>query len=320
MFIDKPGTGLPTGIWALTVDHPVPTPELLTERIAFYSPDLTLRAELGDDSTVIERIPDPLSPATSSSESNSTGAESSSSSETDPAKDTDSSSEVTWEVPSEGQPVYLSPSQTRVAWQKSNYELPPERRTAQIWVADLEGNVPQMVADLPRGGFSGWISDEMILLSARESLDAREQALFTVSLVDGSTVELARGRRLQGELLSQDGAWLAYFVALDDDLEQNGTWVVHTQGSERHKLPDHLFGAYQWRDAYRLLIVPFQPGAEFHEIWEFNASTGQTRQLTDPDLMPFKIANGDWTVSPDGKQVAFVEKRDRNIWLLRLPD
>jgi Tol biopolymer transport system component len=167
---------------------------------------------------------------------------------------------------------------------------------------------------------SGWISDEVMLLSGRESLEAQEQTLFTLSLVDGSTVELARGKRLRGGLLSQDRTWLAYFVALDEDPEQNGTWVVRTIGTERHQLPGDLFGAYQWRDAHRLLIIPFQPNADVHEIWEFDARTGQTRRLTDPDLMPFKIANGDWTVSPDGRHVAFVESRDRNIWLLRLPD
>jgi Tol biopolymer transport system component len=40
----------------------------------------------------------------------------------------------------------------------------------------------------------------------------------------------------------------------------------------------------------------------------------------DPDVTPFKIANGDWAVSPDGRHVTFVENRDRNIWLLTLSD
>jgi Tol biopolymer transport system component len=42
--------------------------------------------------------------------------------------------------------------------------------------------------------------------------------------------------------------------------------------------------------------------------------------VTDPAITPFKVANGDWTVSPDGRYVAFVESRDHNIWLLALPD
>jgi Tol biopolymer transport system component len=69
-----------------------------------------------------------------------------------------------------------------------------------------------------------------------------------------------------------------------------------------------------------LLIIPFQPDAAYHEIWEFDVEAGQARRLVDPQVTPFKIANGDWTVSPDGRYVTFVESQDRNIWLLTLPE
>jgi len=317
LFIDKPNPDLPTGIWAVDVTQPRPTPELLTERIAFYTPDLTLRTELNEGRTVIERLTD--APSATASEAEASASEKNGSSGESSLPNSDSTSETTWEVPSEGQPVYVSPGQTRIAWQKSNDDLPTERRTTQVWVADLDGSTPQMVADLPRGGFSGWISDDVMLLTGRESLDDQEQALFALSLVDESRVELARGERLRGGLLSPDGLWLAYFVALDEDAAQNALWLVSTDGSVRHKLERDLFGAYQWRDTHRLLVIPFQPEATSHEIWEFDAETGQARWLTD-GLTPFKIANGDWSVSPDGQYVAFVESRDRNIWLLTLPD
>ena len=66
--------------------------------------------------------------------------------------------------------------------------------------------------------------------------------------------------------------------------------------------------------------IPFRPEAVSHEFWEMDINTGETRRLTDPDVIPFKIANGDWAVSPDGRHVVFVESRDRNIWLLTLVD
>ena len=307
LFIDKPSPDLPTGIWSVDVTESEPMPELLTEQIAFYTPDLNFRTELNQDSTTIERLASPLPSDDDSSDAGS-------------ALETNPQSETSWEVPSEGQPVYISPSEHRIVWQVSKSDLPFERRTAQIWVADLDGSVPQMVADLPRGGFNGWISDDAILLSGRETLESQEQVLFALSLSDGSRVELARGKRLRGGLLSPEGTWLAYFVALDEDPSQNGMWLIRSDGTERHGLGSDLFGAYQWRDDHRLLIIPFQPGAASHEFWEFDVSTGQTRRLTDPEVTPFKIANGDWTVSPDGQQVAFVESRDRNIWLLTLPD
>lgn len=301
LFIDKPGPELPVGIWAVDVTQPQPTPELLTEHIAFYTADLSFRIELGQDTTVIQRLDAPLAGAV-------------------PLPATVPPRGTSWELPAEGRPISISPGTKRVAWQLSDEDLLYEERTTQVWVADFDGGAPQMVAELPRGGFSGWISDDVLLLSGRESLESEEQVLFTLSLIDGREVELVRGKRLRGGLLSPGGAWLAYFISLDEDPAQNGMWLVRSDGSERRQLERELFGAYQWRDSHRLLIVPFQADAVSHAIWELDAKTGQARALTDPGLTPFKIANGDWDASPDGRHVIFVESRDRNIWLLTLPD
>jgi Tol biopolymer transport system component len=300
LYIDKPGPDQPTGIWGLDVAQADPTPELVTERIAYYTPDMTLASEIENDATVIERVE--KTPAAEGS-----GAQG------------DSESQQTWKIPTGGRPVSVSPGQKRITWQVSDEDLPSERRVTQIWVANLDGSDAQMVTSLPRGGFSGWVSDDTLLLSGRETLQSEEQVLFTLSLIDGRRLELARGKRLRGGLLSPDGSWLVYLIALDEDTQQNGVWLIGTDGSGRRKLERDLFGAYQWRDAHRLLIIPFRPEATSHEIWELDADTGQTRRLTDPEQTPFKIANGDWSVSPDGRYVTFVESRDHNIWLLRLP-
>jgi hypothetical protein len=42
--------------------------------------------------------------------------------------------------------------------------------------------------------------------------------------------------------------------------------------------------------------------------------------LTEPGVSPFKIANGDWRVSPGGDEIIFVSAEDRNIWKIGLPD
>lgn len=292
LFIDKPSPDAPVGIWGVDVTRPDPTPELVTERIAFYTADLAFLVELSQDTTVIERLADPLT---------GTGG-------------------ARWTVPAEGRPVSISPGRKRIAWQVSDDDLPFERRVTQVWVANLDGSDAQPAATLPRGGFSGWVSDDVLLLSGRESLESREHILYTFSLTSGRTTELVRAERLRGGLLSPDGAWLAYYVALDKDPAQNGLWLVRTDGSARRQLDRDLFGAYQWRDAGRLLVIPFRPKAASHELWELDVNTGETRRLTDPGIVPFKMANGDWTVSPDGRHVAFVESRDRNIWLLTLID
>jgi Tol biopolymer transport system component len=171
-----------------------------------------------------------------------------------------------------------------------------------------------------RGGFGGWISDDAIVISGRDSLRSREDVLTAVSLATGAKTELARVERLRGAALSPGGTWVAYYVAFNDNKTLNGLWVVKTDGTARRQLSRDLFGSYRWRDDGRLLIVPFRPGAESHQIVEFDAATGETRPLTDPSALKFKITNNDWTVSPDGRKVAFVNNDDYNIWLLTLMD
>jgi hypothetical protein len=297
LFIDRPAPDAPVGIWGVDVTQPNPTPELVTQRIGFYTTDMAFIIEPDQDVTVIERLADPLR----------------------------GTSGARWTLSARSGAVSISPGRKRIAWQVSDDNLPFERRVTQVWVADLPTESQsridtdaQLVVTLPRGGLSGWISDDVLLLSGRESLESREQVLYTLSLTTGQMIELVRAERLRGGLLSPDGAWLAYYVALSDELAQNGLWLVRTDGSARRKLERDLFGAYQWRDAGRLLIIPFRPKALYHELWELDVNTWSLRRLTDPAVTAFKIANGDWTVSPDGRQVAFVESRDRNIWLLTL--
>ena len=93
-----------------------------------------------------------------------------------------------------------------------------------------------------------------------------------------------------------------------------------TDGTERRQLDGTLFGDYAWRDARRLLIIPFRPDAAYHELWQYDVETGQARRLIDSEITPFKVANADWQVSPNGQHLVFVESSDHNIWMLTLVD
>jgi hypothetical protein len=53
--------------------------------------------------------------------------------------------------------------------------------------------------------------------------------------------------------------------------------------------------------------------------WRAAAGCGQVQALTDPAVTPFKVANDDWYISPDGGRVVFISALDRNIWVLDLP-
>jgi Tol biopolymer transport system component len=294
-FIDKPAKDSPTGIWGVPVAAPGAEPILVTERVEESLAAGDYLVETTENSTAIRRLSDGKR----------------------------------WTVPAGGRSVLLSPDRTRIAWSAADDDLPPDQQVASIWVANLDGSGARKVTTLRRGGLSGWISNDRLLVTGRDSAPSRDQVLSALSLSDGARVEIARAERLRSPTLSPSGNWVAYYVTFAADPARNGLWLARTDGSLRRPAPRELFGAYQWRPCpagggcstgdERLLVVPFQPSARFHEIWELDAETGDTRRLTDAAVTPFKIANGDWRVSPDGRYVAFVEGSDRNIWVIRLP-
>ncbi len=283
-FIDKPSASAPVGIWGVPVAEPLSAPRLVSERIGATARSGEFLIELGESVTTIERLSDGMR----------------------------------WEVDTQGSTPVLSPDGTRLAWEVRDRSLPFDDQVSTIWVAAVDGSGAQVVLTLPRGSVRGWLSEDRLLLSGRDTLDSAEQRLFTLSLADGSTSELVRSDRLRGEQLSPGRSWLVYFVAQSDDPAENGLWLVNTEGGTPRRLPSELFGAYQWRDDGHLLVIPLRPDATAHEVWEIEASSGAARPLTDPATLPFKIANGDWSVSPDGRAIAFVESRDRNVWVIGL--
>ena len=291
-FIDQPAADQPVGIWGVALTEPLAAPQFVTDRLEESTASPRYLIETGGDTTVIERRSDG----------------------------------ERWTVPAGGRNVFISPDETRLAWAASNVDAPATQQVTALWLANLDGSNAQQIATLPRGGLSGWIDNETLLVSRRDSQEAREQTLAAYSLSDGSLIELARAERLRGQVLSPSGGWLVYYVTFDPNPDRNGLWVVRTDGQQSIQLADELFGSYQWRpcaeSCYRdedlLLIIPLQPDAPLHRLVELAPASGDVRQLTDPAVTPFKIANGDWRISPDGRYVAFVESSDRNVWVLEL--
>jgi Tol biopolymer transport system component len=291
-FIDQPAADQPVGIYGVPVAEPLAAPQFVTDRLEESTASPRYLIETTDDTTVIERRSDGQR----------------------------------WTVPAGGRNVFISPDDARIAWAVTNSDAPSSQQVTGLWLANLDGSEAQQVATLRRGGLSGWISDDALLISRRDSQESREQTLAAFSLANGSSLELARAERLRGQVLSPSGGWLVYYVTFDPDPARNGLWVVRTDGQQSIQLGDDLFGSYQWRpcaercspDEDRLVIVPLQPDAPLHWLVELTPASGEVRQLTDPAVTPFKIANGDWRISPDGRTMAFVESSDRNIWVIEL--
>jgi Tol biopolymer transport system component len=287
LFIDKPAPDAPAGVWG--VDLSGGPAQLINDRLGIFSSDQQLRAFPEGGQSIVERLSDGQR----------------------------------WIIPSGGRAVSFSPDGKRVAWVSGQGTAGSPSVPRQIWVSQVDGSQARQVASLPGGSFAGWFPDGRLLISGR--LDAPEtgQALWALVLPSDETgqpvlIELARGERIRGTSISPNGQWLAYLVTLSVDPQQNGIWLVNTQSGEKRRL--ELFGGYRWRDGNRLLVVPLDLEQTLHRLWQVDLDSGETTPLTDPATTPFKIANGDWSVSPDGRQVAFVSAQDQNIWLLTLPE
>lgn len=285
-YIDRP-PGSKLGIYGVDVDDVKKGSRLISERIEDWGIVGDFRVETSGSTTTLVRLSD--------------GKQ--------------------WRVPAQGRNVLFSPDFTRIAWSITDDTLAPERQVAAIWVAAVDGSGAKRVASVRRGSLSGWISGDALLVTGQDPKSTGEQVLWSLALASGQLTELARAERLRSAVLSPSGRWVVYYTTFDSD-GGNGLWLASTSGDRPRALPRNAFGAYQWRKvggADRLLIVPFRPEARYHELWQLDPRTLAMIPLTSANETPFKIANGDWRVSPRGDYIAYVESRDRNIWVLELP-
>lgn len=294
VYIDKPGDSAPTAYYGLDVTQANPRPQVFRDRIASYTGDFKYIVTRGDGVATIERVEDGATFRINTGRCGTT--------------------------PPTGCNVTLSPDRTKVIWSVTAQATGPfEQRQTRIWLANLDGSDARVIGNWlsTRAGASWFPDSQRLLLSGRPSLDSQELALAVMNLADGGVKEIVRGERIQRGALSPDGQWLLYTVAFHDDPAQNGAWLIRTDGTERRKLD--WWGPSAWRAPGKLLYIPQAEAADAHTFYEYDVATGKSRALTDPKLTPFKIGFGDWSLSPDGKKVVFVNAEDRNLWLLELP-
>lgn len=287
LFIDKPGPDALTGIYGVDITNPQSTPELVNQVIGFRNGEQTIVATLAGD---LARF------------SNEATGES-------------------WTVNTGGNRPYFSPDSSQIIWVATDREGPYDRRQSDIWLADLNGGNARLVLSLYGGGLTGWFPDgERILLIGRDNPNDEKQTLFVYDLVNERRSNLFSHKRLRGGEISTGGSWIAFFLSFADDPAENGLWVISADGATQRQLEIPRFGAYAWRDDDTLLYIPMRlPDESSMQLWAIEAATGQLQPLTDPASLPFSISNGDWEVSPDGRQVIFVSSTDNNIWLITLP-
>jgi len=281
LFIDKPDEKTATGIYAVDIVQPT-TPKLFSERIASFTNDFQYATYIEGTFAIIEQVGDGQR----------------------------------WRIRTGGRPVLLSPDRTQVIWNETlQTGAPNDMLVTTVMGANRDGSDARPVTSLLRGSSLAWLDNTRLLVSARLKRDSQELTLFVLSLADGNRTELAKSERLRGIIISPNGAWVAYQIAFDTKTSQdNGLWLVKTDGSGAPKKLD-FFGPAQWRDANRFIYVPLETNVASHAFYEYDTRTSTSRRLTDPKAAPFKIANGDWNVSPDGNKIVFLNAQDLNLWL-----
>jgi Tol biopolymer transport system component len=220
-----------------------------------------------------------------------------------------------------GRPVSVSPDGQRLLWQVIDRRGDFDKRRSQIYVANIDGSNPRVVGETIGLGWSEWIDSQRILLVG---LPLKDQSLVSIATLtlgaenrDDQLLELVQVYRPQETLISPRGSWLVYLLTFQVDPNDDGLWLVRTDGSRPpHKLD--FFGSFHWRDDTHLLYVPLELDVDSHTLWEYDVIDDASQRLTDPAQIPFKIANNDWTVSPNGRYVAFVNAADHNLWLIDL--
>ena len=287
LFIDKPTADAATGIYSVNIGEPKKS-TLWNEQIAFYTRNYDYAQIPEKAGTRLIRVSD--------------------------------GKEI--RVLNGGRQVQFSPDRTRVVWTETRETFPIEDRVSNIMIATIsfdDANVgeAERITQVLRGGVSGWLDDNRLLLNGRLSKDTEDSVTFVHDLTTGKDTNLVTAERTRLGAVSRDGTWFAYAIVNDKEPARNGLWVIRTDGTDAKKL--EMFGAAQWRDDGHLVIAPFEMNVDTHSFYDYNAETGETNRLTPP-TMPFKVASGDWTISPDGNKIVFANAADNNLWLWRFDE
>lgn len=287
LFIDKPSPDAAVGVYGVNIANPQPAPVLISPAIGFWNFDRTIVA-----------VP-----------------------EGNLARFTHQVTGQSWTVNTGGNWPSFSPDSSQIIWVATDREGPYDRRQSDVWLANLDGSNARIILSIYGGGLTGWFPDsQRILLTGRDDPNEEKQTLFVYDLVNERRTNLFSHKRLRGGEISTGGSWIAFFISFADEPTENGLWLVSAAGTTQQQLDIPRFGAYAWRNDDTLLYIPMRaPDETSMQLWAINAPSGQFQPLTDPTTLSFSISNGDWEISPDGRQVVFVNSADQNIWLITLP-
>jgi murein DD-endopeptidase MepM/ murein hydrolase activator NlpD len=224
---------------------------------------------------------------------------------------------MAWNVDTDGFYPAVSPDGTRLLWEIVYGEIVPGTSNPPIAmiVSDIDGNNVRRVYS-QEGGYSMWLDSHRLLIVQRTPFEA-DTSLYVLD-IDVNPLEpalLGTVRFLHGLEVAPGGGRIVFYLPFQDDPDASGVYVQDTEpGALARKLP--FFGAHQWRDDDSLYVLSYDMTADVHALGYMDVITGVFRWLTDPAALPIRVANGEWSVSPDGARILYVDPADYGLYLL----
>ncbi|MCB0210689.1 MAG: peptidoglycan DD-metalloendopeptidase family protein [Anaerolineae bacterium] len=284
-FVDQPGPEAELGFWGVDITPGEPKTQLISNRLGRYSPDGKYLAypDRLTGMTIIERLSDGES----------------------------------WEIDTQERSPNFTPDSQHITWTAFDDDAPRDNRQEIIWLANMDGSDAHIIFSGRRTNAMGWLSDTELLMARRVPGSSDEQ-LFIYNIEDSSETPVLDTAEPRDLALSRNSRYLVYQIRFETDVGENGLWLLDLQNPEDgpEKLP--FFGAYRWRDGQNLIYVPYNPEASEHIFYEYNVTTGESRQLI-PEGSNVVITNNEWQVSPNGDEIALlaVDSTALNgIWII----
>lgn len=227
-----------------------------------------------------------------------------------------------WAVDTGGNPTLVAPDGSALVWYAAKGGRSDVDGYNGFFTAAVDGAEPRSIGGLWGGSVLRFLPDSShVLALGREAEDSAVYSLQRIAVANGATELIASGLWLSDVALSNEGSWVAYMVSLDrEHPAANGIWVAPTTSGGGQPVKLELPGAYRWRDDNRLVYIPQLPGAAGHALLQLDARQGRSTVLLDPASLAIHVAGNDWSVSPDGRHLAFRAEEDRCLWLLELPE
>jgi Tol biopolymer transport system component len=215
--------------------------------------------------------------------------------------------------------VWFSPDGRQVAWLALAPGPQPSSnvdRLVRVWVANADGSNARARGNVVRAAELAWFPDNQRLLFVGRDTDGGNPGIYVLDINAGTLTRVVEAFSPRGARLSPDGTHIVYLAALEEQPGDNGLFIVNADGSAKRKLP--LIGGIRWvPDSRSMIILPVQTDNGPDQLVRIDTTTLATTPLTDRAALPFRVAQDEWQLSPDGARIVFNALTDSTIYVLR---